>query len=363
MSATSYLTNNGRLLLAEMLTGQRLVYTKMISSSEVLDNPILAEEIIEPKQTATELHVEQQAEAAEITALFSCVNLVESYDLRTIGLYAKREGQDEDVLYSVTVFNDEAIIPMIAGLRAEYNISLYDSMANGNTLNITVADAASAPIGHVYNSYRHLFIQTNNNSIEAVVDSGGFTNFHTGQEIVFVPSVDLTAGVTKLVMAGKRFNLLMYDLSNNPIAGTFSQHNSYVLTYRNGSFVHTDTSTFKVIDGVAHYWDSEGWHTLEPAGKIVASCSAIPPAGSLLCDGSQVSVLDYPELYDAIGNTYGGNEEWFRLPSLMDTVVRGVDAEHPVGTARETVLAENEEGFRLRTSCMYYYIYTGKVLL
>ena len=323
----------------------------------------MAEEIIEPKQTVTELHVEQQTEAAEITALFSCVDLEESYDLRTIGLYAKLEGQDEDILYSVTVFSDEDIITMTAGKRVEYKISVYDSMANGNTLNITVADAASAPIGHVYNSYRHLFIQTNNDSINAVVDSGGFTNFHTGQEILFIPSIDLTAGVTKLVMAGKKFNLVMNDLMSRPIAGTFTQHKSYVLTYSNGSFVYTDTSTFKVIDGVAHYWDSEGWHTLEPAGKIIASCSPIPPAGSLLCDGSQAMVIDYPELYDAIGNIYGGNEEWFRLPSLMNTVVKGVDAENPVGTVRETVLAENETGYELRTSCMYYYIYTGKVLL
>lgn len=363
MAVTNYLTNNGRLLLAEILTGQRLVYTKMITSSEVLDNPILAEEIIEPKQTATELHVEQQAESAKITALFSCVNLEESYDLRTIGLYAKREGQDEDILYSITVFSDEDIITMTAGKRVEYKISVYDSMANGNTLNITVADAASAPIGHVYNSYRHLFIQTNNDSINAVVDSGGFTNFHTGQEILFIPSVDLTAGVTKLVMAGKKFNLVMNDLMDRPIAGTFTQHKSYVLTYKNGSFVYTDTSTFKVIDGVGHYWNSEGWHTLEPAGKIIASCSSIPPAGSLLCDGSQATVIDYPELYNAIGNTYGGNEEWFRLPSLMNTIVKGVDAENPVGTVRETILAENETGYELRTSCVYYYIYTGKVLL
>lgn len=363
MSVTSYLTNNGRLLLADMLTGQKLVYTKMVSSSEILDNPVMAQEILDPKQTAEELHVEQQSGSAAVTALFSCVDLEESYDLRVIGLYAKQEGTDQDVLYSVTVFDEASTVEMIAGKRVEYKITVYDSIANGNTLNITVSDAASAPIEHVENSYRHTFIQTNNSSLEAVVDSGGFTNFHTGQEILFIPSVDLTSNVTKLVMAGKRFNLVMNDLSNNPIAGTFSQHNSYVLTYRNGSFVHTDTSTFKVIDGVGHYWDSEGWHTLEPAGKIVASCSAIPPAGSLLCNGGQVSVLDYPELYDAIGNTYGGNEEWFRLPSLTNTVIKGVDAENPVGAVRETVLAENEEGFRLRTSCMYYYIYTGKVLL
>ena len=360
MAVTNYLTNNGRLLLANLLVGQKLVYTKTVSSSAALNQPEIAEEILEPKQTVENVHAEQQRDSAVITSVFSCVDLEESYELKTIGLYAKLEGTDEDILYAVTVFSGSDIIEMVAKKRVEYKVSVYDSLANG-TLSITVSDTASAPYEHVENSYRHNFIQTNNSSLEAIVDSGGFNNFYTGQEILFIPSVELMSNITVLNMGGRVFRLIINDLSGNPTAGTFSPHTSYVLTYRQGSFVYTDTSTFKVIDGVAHYW-SNGWHTLEPAGKIIASCSPVIPNGALRCDGSLVSVELYPELYEVIGNTFGGDDTRFKLPSMTDSVIKGNSAQQPSGTMENVSLVIGE-GFSLKTVCLYHYIYTGKSLL
>ncbi len=41
------------------------------------------------------------------------------------------------------------------------------------------------------------------------------------------------------------------------------------------------------------------------------------PAGWLMCDGSALSINDYPELFVLIGNTYGGDGvETFYLPDL-----------------------------------------------
>ena len=362
MSSTNYLTNQGRLLLASMLSGQSLVYTRMESSDAIPDRPEQAQSLSEVRQSIEGISAEQQGASAAISGVFSCVSLEESYTLRVIGLYAKIEGQDSDILYSVTVLDDDSSIAMTAKKRAEYSITVYDSIANGS-MEITVSDSASAPYSHVGNPYRHLFIQTNSSSQEAVVDSGSFNDFRQGQEIVFVPSVDHIPGSTRLNMAGKRFGLAVSDVFGNPIAESLSQHRPYVMTYKNGSFVHTDTSMLKVIDGVAHYRDSEGWHTLEPAGKIIASCSSAPPPDTLLCDGRLVNSAEYPELYDAIGNTYGGSDDSFRLPNLSGSFIRGVSPSVPAGTVSEATLAESEEGYPVRSVSLYYYIHTGKVLI
>lgn len=52
--------------------------------------------------------------------------------------------------------------------------------------------------------------------------------------------------------------------------------------------------------------------TKEPCmhpGFIVASARSDALPGWLLCDGSLYDVVDYQELYDVVGNTYGGVED------------------------------------------------------
>lgn len=43
------------------------------------------------------------------------------------------------------------------------------------------------------------------------------------------------------------------------------------------------------------------------------------PEGYLLCDGKSVNKADYPELFDAIGTTWGSDDsKTFKLPDLGD---------------------------------------------
>jgi len=48
------------------------------------------------------------------------------------------------------------------------------------------------------------------------------------------------------------------------------------------------------------------------------------PAGWLLCDGSLVDKNAYPELYAALGNSWGGNSTHFNLPDCRGNFLRGV---------------------------------------
>jgi microcystin-dependent protein len=70
-----------------------------------------------------------------------------------------------------------------------------------------------------------------------------------------------------------------------------------------------------------------------PPGSIIAFGGATAPPGWLLCDGSTVSRAQYPQLFAAIGATYGaGNgSSTFQLPDLRGRFLRGFDA----GTGRD----------------------------
>ena len=67
-----------------------------------------------------------------------------------------------------------------------------------------------------------------------------------------------------------------------------------------------------------------------PPGCIMPFAGSIVPNGYLLCDGAEVQISSYPELYAIIGNTYKGPEDYlglttFRLPDLRGRFALGAD--------------------------------------
>ena len=63
-----------------------------------------------------------------------------------------------------------------------------------------------------------------------------------------------------------------------------------------------------------------------PIGTIQAFAFPNIPVGWLACNGQSVEIAAYPELYHAIGNTFGGDGETiFALPDLRNRFVRGWD--------------------------------------
>ncbi|MBR3689739.1 MAG: tail fiber protein, partial [Eggerthellaceae bacterium] len=67
------------------------------------------------------------------------------------------------------------------------------------------------------------------------------------------------------------------------------------------------------------------------AGLIVPYAGATAPAGYLICDGASYSAEDYPELYTAIGNTYGGDDTTFNVPDLRGRVPLGNSDAYALG--------------------------------
>lgn len=72
-----------------------------------------------------------------------------------------------------------------------------------------------------------------------------------------------------------------------------------------------------------------------PAGMLVpfAGTSDKIPDGWLLCDGREFNTSDYPELYDVIGQSWGGRQEvdgetvtnYFNIPDLRSMFLRGAN--------------------------------------
>jgi microcystin-dependent protein len=68
-----------------------------------------------------------------------------------------------------------------------------------------------------------------------------------------------------------------------------------------------------------------------PIGSIITYAGPTPPSGYLLCDGAEVLISAYPELFSVLGDTYKGPENYiglatFRLPDLRGRFPLGKDS-------------------------------------
>lgn len=80
-----------------------------------------------------------------------------------------------------------------------------------------------------------------------------------------------------------------------------------------------------------------------PAGVVLPYAGPVPPAGWLLCDGSNVSRTTYAKLFAAVGTTYGVGDgsTTFKLPDLRGEFVRGLDQGRGVDPSRALGTAQN----------------------
>jgi microcystin-dependent protein len=70
------------------------------------------------------------------------------------------------------------------------------------------------------------------------------------------------------------------------------------------------------------------------AGDIKATGRTSPPAGWLPCDGRTLTRSDYPDLFAAIGTSYGAGDgqSTFRIPDLRARFPVGVGSGYPLGS-------------------------------
>ena len=105
-------------------------------------------------------------------------------------------------------------------------------------------------------------------------------------------------------------------------------------------------STHATVDSVLTTLERNQQHLakLVPSGTVIAyagqwqsaSRERLKKGGWLLCDGRRVAVKEYPDLYRAIGTTYGGKAgQNFRLPDFRGVFLRGLDLGRKLDSRRQ----------------------------
>lgn len=76
-----------------------------------------------------------------------------------------------------------------------------------------------------------------------------------------------------------------------------------------------------------------------PTGTIIALQSEEIPLGYLLCDGSEIKISEYEDLYNIIGTTFGQTDSTtFSLPDLIGKTLFGKKSDNTLGEELEAGL-------------------------
>lgn len=134
-------TNQGIALSADLLVGERLVFTKLVAGSGIYSEDDLvrtnlqkATTLREPKQEFGFSSVAKVTDSCVLLkSLLSNVDLTEGYRMTEIGVYAKRQDEEGDgILYSLSVAKEADYFPCYNGLAAveiieEYYLTVSDT--------------------------------------------------------------------------------------------------------------------------------------------------------------------------------------------------------------------------------------------
>lgn len=143
------ITNKGRDLIAKLLTGQNLEFTKMVSSSYDYTTNNIQEltSLLNVQQTVPISSIKATTNSVvEITGIFKNNTLNTGYNLKTIGLFAK-DPQEGEILFSVTTSSKDNFMPesSSSGLTSK-TFTLATQVNNSNNAIFTITDAAGVPI-------------------------------------------------------------------------------------------------------------------------------------------------------------------------------------------------------------------------
>ena len=99
-------------------------------------------------------------------------------------------------------------------------------------------------------------------------------------------------------------------------------------TDRNGIFVSEETDEITPFHTYLNTAMATVSHVLDnvlPVGVILPFAGTVAPSGWELCHGGSVPVAEYPELFDLIGYSYGGEDDVFGVPDMRTRVPVGYD--------------------------------------
>ncbi|WP_455819339.1 SGNH/GDSL hydrolase family protein [Clostridium butyricum] len=140
------ITNNGRSLIAKVLSGDQIKFTKMVSSSRDYTSSDLSQltDLSNVEQTIVISSIKKTSDSAvKITGIFSNKDLKTGYKFKTVGLYAIDPDLGE-ILYSVTTASSVDDMPANTGIGlSSITIGLVTDVSNSNNASLEVSDVAT----------------------------------------------------------------------------------------------------------------------------------------------------------------------------------------------------------------------------
>lgn len=142
------LTNNGISILNRVLAGKcTITFTRAVSSIADYSGKTLSElqaltslANIEQNGVATRFDVRSKT-MVSIDLLFTNKNLQNSYEIKTIGLYAKASDSSTEVLYAVATASDPETMPAYVDQKlAKFTLTLYTKVGQADKTSITITD-------------------------------------------------------------------------------------------------------------------------------------------------------------------------------------------------------------------------------
>ncbi len=134
-------TDAGIALSADLLTGEQIIFTKLVTGSGSYDEEEMTRhqlqkvtQIKEPRQEFEFSKISKETDSCILLkTLISNADLTEGYRMTEIGVYAKKQGEEGDgILYSISVAKEADFLPRYNGLAAveiveEYYITVSDA--------------------------------------------------------------------------------------------------------------------------------------------------------------------------------------------------------------------------------------------
>ena len=118
---------------------------------------------------------------------------------------------------------------------------------------------------------------------------------------------------------------------------------SALITSETSSFSSTVATLNNSITELLGYKDS-----FIQTGTIIISQAPEIPSGFLLCDGSEIKIDEYEDLYAVIGTTYGQSDSTtFCIPDLTGRTVFGISEDGTLGDYLEAGLPNITGGFQV----------------
>ncbi len=218
-----------------------------------------------------------------------------------------------------------------------------------NTIEITPRIAfLTTPYAHVANT-ASVVIQQPGTSSSLLVGGIGYA---TRREESGAVTVNLTlAQRTNLIAAGPTGTLANLPVNGDShevlISKTDDTTQMITIAPPAGGEINGATSPIRLkVKGESvtlqnaggnEWWVVDDTRDNTPVGTIIAYGNAKPPAGYLPCDGSTLQAAAYPELFIAIGNTWGSGTA-FKAPDLTGRFLRGSDTGLTVGTLQSDTM-------------------------